>query len=143
MTMLSESLLKKYLASSYRIEAPGGQLILHVGVRSEDLAALQRMRGVASSTFITAWNPGSEALDEAENRRRNEALAREASAAGFDLLRASGHSPDRDWCEESYLILGITRGDALALARKYGQVAFLFMGRDAVPELVVCANEPA
>ena len=140
--MISESLLKEYLASSYRIDAAGRELVLHVGVRSAELAALQRTREVESSAFVTAWNPGSRPLDEGENRQRNDGLAREASARGFDLLRGRGHSPDRDWCEESYLILGIDRREALAFARKCGQVAFLFMGRDAVPELVVCENEP-
>src|SRR6186713_2327069 len=126
--MLSESLLREYLASSYRIDAAGHELILHVGVRSEDLAELHRTRGVQSSAFITAWNPGSQPLDEAVNRQRNDALARDAAAGGFGILRGRGHSPDRDWCEESYLVLGIDRSEALALARRYGQVAFLFIG---------------
>ena len=141
--MPSESLLKQYLASLYRFHDCGREVVLHVGVHSPALAALHRSRGVESSAFITAWNPGSRPLGKEENQARNEALARDAFAAGFQLLRGEGHSPDRDWCEESYLVLGIGRREALALARKHGQVAFLSMGAQAVPELVICENEPA
>ena len=141
--MASESLLQQYLASLYRVRDAGRELVLHVGVRSPELAALHRSKGVASSAFITAWNPGSRPLGKEENRARDEALRRDAAARGHELLEAQGHSPNRDWCEESYLVLGIGRREALALARKYGQVAFLFMGAEAVPELVICEDEPA
>jgi hypothetical protein len=139
--MPSESLLKQYLASSYRVIDGEAEVVLHVGVRSEELAALHRSHGVASSAFITAWNPGSEPLAREINDARNEALAREVAARGFASLEGVGHSPDRDWCEESHLILGIDRNAALELARKYGQVAFLHAGVEGVPELVLCAEE--
>ena len=140
--MPSESLLKQYLASLYRFHDGDREVILHVGVRSPELAALHRSRGVTSSAFLTAWNPGSRPLAKEENRARDDALARDATAGGFQLLRGEGHSPDRDWCEESYLVLGLGRREALALARRYGQVAFLFIGAEAVPELVICEEEP-
>ncbi|HEX5129559.1 MAG TPA: DUF3293 domain-containing protein [Usitatibacter sp.] len=140
--MPSESLLQQYLASLYRIRNADEEIVLHVGVRSPELAALQRSRGVRSSAFVTAWNPGSRPLDRAENEARDEALRREAAAGGYETLDAQGHSPDRDWYEKSCLLLGIDRAAALALARRYGQVAFLFMGEAAVPELVICEDEP-
>ena len=140
--MPSEALLKQYLASSYRIDDAGREIVMHVGVRCRELAALQRARGVASSAFLTAWNPGSRALAESENKARNEALERDAASSGFQLREARGRSPDRDWCEESYLVLGVDRGTALALARKHGQVAFLFVDAEGLPELVLCEEEP-
>lgn len=139
--MPKESLLQKYLASLYCYRDAGDEIVIHVGVRSRELAALQRSRGVESSAYMTAWNPGSKALDKAENRSRNEDLRRDAQALGLAVLEGEGRSPARDWCEESFLILGITRESALALARKYGQVAFLHVGGEGVPELVICEDE--
>lgn len=141
--MPPESLLQQYLASTYRIREGGREIVLHVGVRSAELAELLRSLHAASGAFITAWNPGSRPLAAEENLARNEALRREAMAAGHRLLEGQGHSPGRDWCEESYLVVGIDRPRALALARRHGQLAFLFVNAEAVPELVICEAEPA
>ena len=139
--MPKESLLQKYLASLYCYREAGEETVIHVGVRSQELAALQRSRGVPSSAYMTAWNPGSKALEKAENKKRNEELRREAEALGLEALEGEGRSPARDWCEESFLLLGITRERAIALARQYGQVAFLYVGGEGVPELVICEDE--
>lgn len=64
-----------------------------------------------------------------------------AEAAGWKVLEGEGRSPGRDWCEESYQILGIGREQALGLAHEYGQVAFLQVESDGVPELVLCERE--
>lgn len=139
--MPKESLLQKYLASLYCYRDAGHETVIHVGVRSRELAALQRSRGVSSSAYMTAWNPGSKALEKAENKSRNEERRREAQALGLEVLEGEGRSPTRDWCEESFLFLGIPRDRALELARKYGQVAFLQVGGEGVPELVICEDE--
>jgi hypothetical protein len=138
-----ESLLQKYLASLYCFRDAGREFVLHVGVRSRELAALQRARGVRSSAYLTAWNPASEALSKEENGSRNASLRREVESLGLEVLDGEGRSPKRDWCEESFLILGLERDRALALARKCGQVAFLHAGIDGVPELVICEEEGA
>ena len=141
--MPDESLLKQYLASSYRIHEACRTVVFHVGVRSAELAALLGARGLSSCAFLTAWNPGSRPLPREENDARAQALGRDVRAAGQDLLEGQGRSPDRDWCEESCLVLGIDRARAIALARRYGQVAFLFIDARGLPELVLCEEEPA
>ncbi|MBA2303453.1 MAG: DUF3293 domain-containing protein [Acidobacteria bacterium] len=42
------------------------------------------------------------------------------------FLPRVGTAADRSWEEESLMMLGISRGAALALGRKYGQLVILF-----------------
>jgi hypothetical protein len=139
--MSIEPLIEQYLASAYCYREGGRETSLRVGIRSDEVMKLHARRGVESSAYITAWNPGSKPLDRDENRARNRELRREAESAGLEVLEGEGRSPGRDWCEESFLILGIGREQALGLAHKYGQVAFLQIGSAGVPELVICERE--
>lgn len=139
--MSRESLIENYLASSYCVRFRGREIAFRVGVRSEGLVEVHREHGVESSAYVTAWNPGSKPLPRGENDARNRELRREAEEAGLVVLEGEGRSAGRDWCEESFLVLGVGREQALGLAHKHGQVAFLQIEADGVPELVICEEE--
>lgn len=137
---LAPELIAQYRQSTYRFELGGETVRMRVDDASAGLAEAHRRHGVASSAFLTAWNPRSEPRDERENDARNEALRSDLRRIGLGWLEAKGVAADESWEEPSLLVLGIGEEAARALARRYGQNAFLFAGKDAVPRLVLTAD---
>jgi|GEM_PF-2768736 len=100
---------------------------------------LKELSGVRQGwALITAHNPLPQILSTEENRRRNEALAALLDRQGYRYFPALGKG--KDWEEESFLIVGITRSEALHLARAFGQLAILW-GRDDSPAQIVYTDE--
>lgn len=134
---LDEALQRAYQSTEYRVPEEG--LVLRVGVKCPEVAALHEKRGVSSSAFITAWNPQSKKLDGAANQRRNTLLASDLKALGLPFIDAEGVGAD-GWRELSYLVLGATGEQAQALGYTYGQNAFVFVDSSGVPELVMVGS---
>jgi hypothetical protein len=69
---------------------------------------------------------------------------RELTAGGYPCL-AARNVPDDDttagktWVETSVLVLDMTLGLAREFATRYGQVAFVWIDRQATPQLVTTA----
>ena len=129
------SLLEAYLGSTYRFRESGRAVELRIGVRSENLATFHAARSVQSSALITAWNPRSEPLPEAENQRRNARLEADVRALGLDCVPAEGR--EGDWKELGFLVPGISLAVARDLARKHEQNAFVFATEAATPQLIL------
>ncbi|MBC8484329.1 MAG: DUF3293 domain-containing protein [Actinobacteria bacterium] len=72
---------------------------------------------------LTAWNPGSERLSDAENAERHAALCARLDELGHNWLPALGTSPDGSWSEQSVAVPGLDRDTALALGREFAQEA--------------------
>jgi len=80
--------------------------------------------GAASGTFVTAWNPRSEALSPAENAVRGERLSAEIVARGWRALPHRGVGDDPAWPpEEGWFVLDLDEAMARALATDHGQNA--------------------
>ncbi len=73
--------------------------------------------------FLTACNPGSEPLPDAENARRTEAL--KAALAGWEVYPGESTSPEGEWREASFFVVGIDEAAAADVARRFGQLAFV------------------
>jgi len=134
---LDSLLIRVYRESRYRVFSnPPAEL--EIDRPSPQLAALHEQAGVHASAFVTACNPHSEPLGEAENRARQQALASELRALGFAFLPGCGEHPGNDWPREpSFLVLGIERERACALATRHEQNALVCSGPDAVPRLLL------
>jgi hypothetical protein len=93
--------------------------------------------------IITASNPGSTPLPDAENLRRQDDLVRDIQAAGFTHHPAEGQSPagTPPWREPSLLVERIGRKAALDLARRYGQRAIVFAHHRHVGVLMVDTDQ--
>jgi hypothetical protein len=105
---------------------------------SAELKALQQQAGVTCSAFLTAWNPGSRRRANEVNQAAQSELEATLRAAAFALFAGVAVDPTGNWPEErSVLVLGIERERAEQLGRHYGQNAVLWMGADAVPEVVL------
>jgi hypothetical protein len=126
-----ESLEAAYRATAYWVEAPAGRFALRVGVRCTDLDRLLAAHGVEAWAYVTAYNPGSWPLPEAENRARQDELCRAVAAAGYAAY--AGEGVGAGWPPEaSLLVLGIGEEDAAALGRRFGQAAVV-VGRSGGP----------
>ncbi len=76
--------------------------------------------------LVTAYNPHSNPLPDAENRRRNRTLEKELRARGLSFAPSSGASPDGVWWEPGFAVFGLSSGEALALGRQHGQHAVVW-----------------
>jgi hypothetical protein len=148
------SLRDHYLRTTYRVTEVDPAIDIRVGEPCPALDALLKKHesgeaGDHPSTFhvhpsparswafITAWNPGSKKLDDAENRRRQEQLEAEVKQGGYVFYRGAGVPDEKGWqAEESMLILGIEPAEATRLGKKYGQVAIVMGTLNALPKLL-------
>jgi hypothetical protein len=136
-SVIDPTTLQAYQETEYRVFADP-RFMLRVGVYQRDLAALHDVSGVSSSCFITAWNPLSLASTEAENAGYQAALAHDLGAQRLTFLEGIGQHPSNQWPgEPSFLVLGISLPDAMALGAKYRQNAVVWCGADAIPQLVL------
>jgi hypothetical protein len=119
-----------YRATDYRVDdAPGGPFVIRIGERCDRLADVDW-------AFVTACNPRSQRLSDEQNARRMTELE---TVVGGRWLFYPGHGAGRDgrWPPEpSLLIVGIVESDAVELARRFGQNAFV-AGRAGEPARLV------
>lgn len=133
MTTLPPELVEAYRKAAYEVHAEP-PFTLRVDDPSPALASLHAALGVHASAFITAHNPGEE-LEPAENETRQAALEAHVRRRGFPMIPGVGRDDAGTWAEASVLVLGISREEACALGREYGQNAILHAAEDAVPRL--------
>ena len=137
---LDPATIAAYAATHYVVNSIEPGFVLHVGQPSAELKALHEQHGVACSAFLTAWNPGSRRRANEINQAAQSELEATLRAAAFPLFAGVAVDPTANWpAEQSVLILGIDRERAEQLGRHYGQNAILWMGADAVPEVVLLA----
>jgi hypothetical protein len=130
-----------YERTRYCVDDEKRRVCFLAGSASARVRALLDRHGATRFAFITAWNPGSVVLPPAENARREAQLR--ADVRRYVTLNGEGVGEDPKWDpEESLMVLGISRGKAVSLARKYGQLAIVFGQRDTAPALVSCAITP-
>jgi hypothetical protein len=130
-------LLAAYAAAHYKVSGAPTPFVLRIGHRSAELASVHLANGVRCSAFLTGWNPHSVPQPENINRVAQERLQRALVAMGFTLLDGFGEDPSGAWPgEPSVLVLGISRSEAERVGRAFSQLAIVWSGESAVPELV-------
>lgn len=117
-----------YLATDYVVDAPDGEIVLRVDAASDALAALMRALRMHTAAVLTAHNPWSLRVADDVNDAAQRALEAELSERGIPMLPAAGRDPKGEWPAESSLVaFGLSRESAAALARRYGQNAFVWV----------------
>lgn len=138
---LAPALLQAYRETHYRVNSVSSDsepLVLRVDEVSTPLAILHKKFGVDCSAFITACNPWSESLPDAENSRRHENLLHALRTRSLRWLEGIGQHPGNQWPgEPGVLILGLSLAAAKVLAQDCQQNAFVWSGADAKPTLVI------
>jgi hypothetical protein len=130
------ALWEAYRRTTY-VVAVQDPVFIRIGWNPRRLRRLLQIHHVSDWAFITAWNPESVRLSDAENARRNEALAAELRRR-WTLVDGQGVGDDGTAPEASFLALGIGRAAAVAAARKYGQLAIVCGTLQTGAELVPC-----
>ena len=136
---MDETLMTAYRDTHYVVD-DDPPLVLRIDERNDGVRILFASFNVESAAFITAWNPGSEPLGYGENVDRQADLLEDIEALRLNYFVGRGEHPLGLWAEESYFVMGISKDEAIELARKYGQHAFVWMGVSGVPELVLTAT---
>jgi hypothetical protein len=131
---LSPDLVAAYRATEYRVAAPE-PFTLHVDRHSEALAKLYRDTGNSRASFLTADNPFSVPASENANRFKHVLLS---FLLPESRLATVAHDPTGLWPDEhGFLVMGWSLRSVKALGHTFRQNAVLWMGKDAVPKLVL------
>jgi hypothetical protein len=133
--------LEAYHTADYVVFADR-QVVVRVGEVNPELDELLGAEGATTAAFITAANPRGDKRPDTENGVANAALQSFVSAAGYPHYWGEGRDPFGSWAEPSFLVIGIYRANAEALAQLFEQNAIVFceVGRPA--ELIVLRGEP-
>lgn len=122
-----------YTSAFYRVFADP-PFVLRVGAPSAELDALLASHAADTWAFVTACNPGSVMLPAEVNAERMEQL-REVLTR-FITHPGGSSDPAGGWLEPSMLVVGISRSEAVGVAKAFGQVAILAGERGRAAELV-------
>lgn len=130
--------VRAYLATQYRLGHTDNDIVLTVGEYSDRLATLFDSASVECGAFLTAYNPqGRQQTDDA-NDVAHANLAAMLLQIGMQVIEGSGSEEGTDWpVERSYFALGLGFEDAASIGRKFDQDAIVWVGRDAVPKLIL------
>lgn len=140
--MFSESTIptetiRAYLATHYcvHVETP---FVLKIAQRSTDLAHAYQQLGVNSAAFITAWNPFSQRSTDAENNLAQSILVEDINQRGLRYVPGEGLDSEGTWLgEPSILVFDLSRESSKTIGVKYKQNGLVWIGADAVPQLIL------
>ncbi len=136
--MLDDALYQAYRATDYAVQAPSS-FTLHIGETSAACDALLVAHEAEGAAFLTAWNPFSQPMSDADNAAAQARLAADMEFVSTAIFSGEGKGQIGDWPPEpSLFALGITEADATRLAQKYLQNAFVWITRGQPARLVTC-----
>jgi hypothetical protein len=127
-----------YRQTLFKVAAPGAPFDIRVDQPSPEADALLKRHGKTTWAYITAWNPHSKPLPDAENFRRQAQLETETSVQGYAIYPGEGVGNDPPWREASLLIIGIVEQRAVALGTQFGQSAIVVGSFGTPARLVFC-----
>ena len=136
-TEIEPGLVNAYVQTDFAL-AGETELVFNVGRASPALDVAMIWRGLERAAFLTAYNPFSRDVGEAQNRKAQEALLCDLERMGLDWIVGEGRDPSGEWPgEPSVLVLGITREQALELGRSYEQNALVWCEVGRPSELIL------
>jgi hypothetical protein len=98
-----------------------------------------QLLGADSAIFITAYNPHSQLLSDADNQNRNTELEQWIIVNGHLVIKGQGEDPTENWPPEaSFLIPQLGMEEGKALGRYWEQNAVVFLRVEDVAQLVWC-----
>lgn len=115
-------LLAAYQSTRYKtFDLP---IVIEIGMVCPALDDLLSQYGLSTWAFITAWNPFSRVLSDAENNHRHTCL--KEAVRQYKFFEGEGVGAASTWPpERSLLILGIAKDVAVEIGRKYEQNAIV------------------
>jgi hypothetical protein len=137
-TDIAPDKLRAYRATQYCIGAGDDAVVLRIGERSSSAATLFAASGVNCGAFITAYNPRGTLQPEAANAAAHARLLERLLGLGITTIEGAGGEPGSDWTpERSVMALGLDLDAARAVGCEFDQDAIVWLGADAIPQLVL------
>ena len=138
--MLDPDLLKAYEQTDYWCAGLGrnDDFILNINQFQPDLKVIYEIFSLNCAAYLTAFNPFSKSLSEAENEQRQNALIKKLESKGYSCLAGEGRPRTVEWkSEPSVLVPGLSQEDACLIGREFQQNAVVWVGSDCIPKLLV------
>ena len=129
--------ISAYEATHYHAGVGPDAFVLQIGKDSTELALHYKASGTDCAVFITAFNPFGQKQDDAANEAAHTRLREALRPQAVTVIEGVGSDPAGKWREESYLALGIDAEAARELGRRFKQDAVVWIGKDAVPQLLL------
>ena len=137
-TSIAPEKIAAYRATEYGFSHEAGAIRFRIGTYCSDLQTFLTLAGFAGGALITAYNPLGAMHSVFENDAGQRALEADLAEAGATVFAGYGSDPEGRWpSEPSAFAAGIGRDVGGVLGRKYRQDAIVWVGTDAVPELVL------
>jgi hypothetical protein len=137
-TQIHPDKLRAYEATDYRLGHTDQDIVLTILKRSERLATLFAANGVNCGAFLTAYNPQGTIQSDAANAQGHAELASKLQELGVQAIEGSGSEEGTEWpAEKSYFALGLALELAKAIGTHFDQDAIVWIGPDAVPQLIL------
>jgi len=137
-TQIHSDKIQAYMATGYRIRHQGQDVVLTIGQCSEALLDVFARNAVACAAFITAYNPLGAVQHDHLNDAAHAQLAARLKNLGVEVIEGWGGDEGSRWpAEPSYFALGLDLERAKALGKSFDQDAIVWVGADAVPQLIL------
>jgi hypothetical protein len=137
-TQIHPDTVKAFKATAYRLGHTRQDTVLYIEQRSERLTRLFADSGVNCGAFLTAYNPRSTIQPDEVNDRAHVQLAAKLEELGLQAIEGSGSEEGTEWpAERSYFALGLALEPAKAIGTHFDQDAIVWVGPDAVPQLIL------
>jgi len=137
-TEISSEKIRAYEATHYRAVSGPDVLVLRIGQYSPALALRYAANGSDCALFITAFNPLGQGQNDAANKEAHARLSETLRPLASAIMEGEGSDPSGKWRpEKSYLAFGIDIDDARELGSHFRQDAVVWIGMDAVPQLLL------
>jgi hypothetical protein len=137
-TQIHPDKVRAYLATDYRLGHTSQDIVLTIGQRSERLAALFASSGFNCGAFLTAYNPHGSVQPDTANDQGHAELGGKLKALGLQIIEGLGSEVGSDWpAEKSYFALGLSLETAKAIGTRFDQDAIVWVGPDAVAQLIL------
>lgn len=127
--------LNAYLLADYRVLTPV-PMTLRIGLCEPLLSEWLALHAVTQAVLITAHNPRSQRLGEADNAHRQQSLEDWLAQHGWVWSPTVGRDPAGEWPDEpGCLVLGMNAKQGVSLGRQWQQNAIVCCGSDGIPQL--------
>ena len=136
-SVISRETIEAYEATNFRVLGEP-TFDLKIGQPSAPLRRLYKKYGCTSSAFVTAWNPRSKRVSDADNTAAQTQLEHGLTESSIPFIAGIGEDPAGQWPgEPSVLALGLDLDAAEALGVRFKQNAIVWAASDANPQLVL------
>lgn len=138
---VKENFLEKlYTEAVYAVFWNKMEIRFKVGEISDEINRILEVENARNFAFLTAYNPFSKQLSEAENKVRQTELIKLLQSDNFLFYTGYGTNENESWeREESLFILNIEEKKAVEFACFFNQNAIVFGRKREESKLVWCS----